>query len=80
MLAPIHVSIVELGQVLSSFDELFILRRSDLLEGDTSSYMNFISGPIRSADIEQTLITGVRGPREVHMALKEQLGLRSGAV
>lgn len=80
LLVHIRVAIVELGQVLPSLDELFILRRSDLLERDTSSYMNIISGPSRSPDIEQTLITGVHGSREVHMALQEQRGSRSGVV
>jgi L-lactate dehydrogenase complex protein LldG len=69
LLPPVHVAVVERGQVLPSLDELFVLHRSDLLGGEPASYMNIISGPSRSADIEQTLVTGVHGPREAHLLL-----------
>ena len=69
LLPPIHVAVVEKGQVLPSLDELFTLRRHAFLRDDGGSYMNIISGPSRSADIEQTLVTGVHGPREAHMVL-----------
>ena len=69
LLPPVHVAVVEKGQVLPSLDELFTLRRNDFLQGDLGSYMNLITGPSRSADIEYTLVTGVHGPGEVHMVL-----------
>lgn len=69
LLPPVHIAIVELGQVLPSLDELFTLRRTDFLEGNLGSYMNLITGPSRSADIEYKLVTGVHGPGEVHMVL-----------
>ena len=69
LLPPVHVAVVERGQVLPSLDELFAVRRQSHLAGDGGSYMNVISGPSRSADIEQTLVTGVHGPGEVHMVL-----------
>jgi len=69
LLPPIHIAIVERGQVLPTLDELFTLRRRDFLDGNLGSYMNLISGPSRSADIEYTLVTGVHGPGEVHMIL-----------
>ncbi|MCX8212981.1 MAG: LUD domain-containing protein [SAR202 cluster bacterium] len=60
---------VQRGQVLPSLDELFTLRRRAALAEETSSYMNIISGPSRTGDIDQTIVTGVHGPREVHMIL-----------
>lgn len=69
LLPPVHIAVVESGQVLPSLDELFTLRRQDFLNGDLGSYMNLISGPSRSADIEYQLVTGVHGPGEVHMIL-----------
>ena len=47
-----------------------LLKRQEFLEkGDWGSYMSFITGPSRTADIEQTLTIGVHGPKEVHMVL-----------
>jgi L-lactate utilization protein LutC len=66
---PVHVAIVKRGQVLPSLDELFTLRRREALIDGPSRYMNIISGPSRSGDIDQTIVTGVHGPREVHMIL-----------
>lgn len=66
---PVHIAVVKSGQVLPSLDELFTLRRQDFLTGDIGSYLNLISGPSRSADIEYQLVTGVHGPGEVHMIL-----------
>ena len=69
LLPPVHVAVVELGQILPSLDELFTLQRRDFLDGSLGSYMTLITGPSRSADIEYTLVTGVHGPGDVHMVL-----------
>ncbi len=69
LLPPVHVAVVELGQVLPSLDELFALLRERFGDGDPESYMNIITGPSRSADIEYQLVTGVHGPGEVHMVI-----------
>ena len=69
LLPPVHVAVVQRGEVLPSLDELFTLQRRDFLAGEMGSYMTLISGPSRSADIENTLVTGVHGPGEVHMVL-----------
>jgi L-lactate utilization protein LutC len=69
LLPPVHVALVERDQVLPGLDELFTLRRRDFLEGRQPGYMNLISGPSRSGDIDQTLVTGVHGPGEVHLVL-----------
>ena len=69
LLPPVHVAVVRRGQVLPGLDELFALQRLDHIEGALGSYLNIITGPSRSADIEHTLVTGVHGPGEVHMVL-----------
>ena len=69
LLPPVHVAVVRRGEVLPGLDELFALQRLDYIEGDLGSYLNIITGPSRSADIEHTLVTGVHGPGEVHMVL-----------
>ncbi len=69
LVPPVHVAVVETSSVLPGLDELFTLLRRDYGRENWTSYVNIISGPSRSADIEYTLVTGVHGPGEVHLVL-----------
>lgn len=71
LLPPIHVAIVRPEDVVDSLDDIFALRRLAYHRGggDMGSYLNFITGPSRTADIEQTLVIGVHGPAEAHMVI-----------
>ena len=68
---PIHVALVRRQEVLESLEDYFILQRLayHLGQGDMGNYTNFITGPSRTADIEQTLVIGVHGPKEAHMVI-----------
>ena len=76
---PVHVAIVRPQDVIGTLDDLFTLRRLEFYRngkpessGDMGSYLNFITGPSRTADIEQTIVVGVHGPKEVHLVMLEQ--------
>ena len=69
LVPAVHVAVVERGSVMPGLDELFTLLRRDYGREHWTSYVNIISGPSRSADIEYTLVTGVHGPGEVHLVL-----------
>ena len=67
VLPPVFVALVEPDRVLPTLDDLFALLGSSLTGGTASRYAGIITGPSRSADIEQTVTVGVHGPGEVHM-------------
>lgn len=71
LVPPVHIALVRPEEVLESLDDLFLLRRLEYHQrgGEMGSYLNFITGPSRTADIEMTIVEGVHGPKEVHMVL-----------
>ncbi len=64
ILPEVHLTVVEEDRVLSGLGELLAA-----LEGDLPSAVAIVSGPSRSADIEQVLALGVHGPREEHVVI-----------
>jgi L-lactate utilization protein LutC len=66
LLPPVHIAVVPKERVLSGLDELFtILPRP----AEQTSSMVLITGPSRTADIEQILVRGVHGPGEIHVVV-----------
>jgi L-lactate dehydrogenase complex protein LldG len=64
LLPDVHVSLLREDRILPGLDELFAAVGADL-----PSALAIVTGPSRSADIEQTLTIGVHGPGEVHVVL-----------
>jgi L-lactate dehydrogenase complex protein LldG len=64
LLPFVHVSILREDRILPGLEELFAA-----VGGDLPSALAIVTGPSRSADIEQTLVVGVHGPGEVHVVL-----------
>lgn len=63
LLPPVHVAVVPRERILTGLDELLT---EIPLPADRSSSMLLITGPSRTADIEQILVRGVHGPGEIH--------------
>jgi L-lactate utilization protein LutC len=59
LLPPAHIAVVPRGRILTGLDELFSLIPNP---ADRTSSMVLITGPSRTADIEQILVRGVHGP------------------
>ncbi len=66
LLPPVHIAIVPAERILSGLDELYMLVPKP---SDISSSMVLITGPSRTADIEQLLVRGVHGPGEIHVVV-----------
>jgi L-lactate utilization protein LutC len=66
LLPPAHIAVVPVSRLLESLDEL-LLRVPKPAAGTSS--MVLITGPSRTADIEQILVRGVHGPGEVTVIL-----------
>ena len=64
LLPAVHVTLLREDRILPGLDELFAALGKDL-----PSALAIVTGPSRSADIEQKLVVGVHGPGEVHVVL-----------
>jgi L-lactate dehydrogenase complex protein LldG len=65
LLPPIHVTVLDADHILPGLPELF-----RALGGELPSALAIVTGPSRSADIEQKLVIGVHGPGEVHIVIR----------
>jgi len=67
LLPETHVAVVERSRIVPGMEEAWQLMRTEL--GQPPRAVNFISGPSRTADIEQTVTLGAHGPYRVHVVL-----------
>ncbi len=71
-LPPVHIALFGIDKVVATLDDAVAMLRMLPRSGTgqlMTSYVNWITGPSRSADIEQSLAIGVHGPREMHCVI-----------
>lgn len=69
LLPPVHVAVIPQSRMVANLDELLTLVPKP---ADITSSMVLITGPSRTADIEQILVRGVHGPGEVYAVIVEE--------
>lgn len=69
LLPPVHIAIFPSGRILTGLDELLTVLPNP---ASRSSSMVLITGPSRTADIEQILVRGVHGPGEIYAVIVEE--------
>lgn len=69
LLPETHIAVVPVSRIVPAMEEGFALLRAE--HGELPRAVNFVSGPSRTGDIEQTIVLGAHGPYRVHLILVE---------
>ena len=67
LLPQTHIAIVPASRIVAAHEDAFALMRAE--RGELPRAVNFVSGPSRTGDIEQTIVLGAHGPYRVHVII-----------
>ncbi|MBX3660850.1 MAG: lactate utilization protein C [Burkholderiales bacterium] len=67
LLPETHIAVLRRDRIVAGMEDAWALLRSE--SAGLPRAVNFISGPSRTADIEQTVTLGAHGPYRVHILL-----------
>ena len=67
LLPETHIAVVRKDRIVRTMEDAFALMRAEVGEPPHATF--FVSGPSRTADIEQTIVIGAHGPYRVHVVL-----------
>ncbi len=70
LLPETHIAVVPAARIVAHMEHAWDLARTELRELPRA--VNFVSGPSRTADIDQTIVVGAHGPYRVHVILVRQ--------
>ncbi len=64
-----HTILIAASDIVGSYEEAWDRLREIYGEGILPRTVNLISGPSRTADIEQTIVRGAHGPKRLHVVI-----------
>ncbi|WP_169543736.1 LutC/YkgG family protein [Sneathiella aquimaris] len=64
-----HIAVLNISDMKGSYEEAWDALRDKMGDQGLPRTVNLISGPSRTADIEQRLIMGAHGPKRLHVIL-----------
>ena len=76
LVPPVHVAVVPTNRLLGTYEESWAILRARGAGAGKELFMpravNWITGPSRTADIEQTLLLGAHGPQRLFIVLVDE--------
>jgi len=68
-LPDVAMVVIDAGDIVGDFETAWDRLREKFTPGSMPRTVNMITGPSRTADIEQTLLLGAHGPRRFHVII-----------
>lgn len=67
-----HIVVIAADRIFGPYEAIWQALRRDYGDRQMPRTVNLISGPSRTADIEQTMVMGAHGPRRLHVLIVEE--------
>lgn len=73
-LPPVHIIVLKSEDISGSYEDAWarireVVSSKDHVDGLIPRTVNFITGPSRTGDIQQTLLLGIHGPQRLHIVI-----------
>ena len=66
-----HIVVLRAGDIAGDYESVWAKIRMSYGKGEMPRTVNYVTGPSRSGDIEQKLLLGAHGPRNLHVVIVE---------
>lgn len=66
-----HIVVLHASDLVADLESVWVRVRKKFGKGEMPRTVNFVTGPSRSGDIEQTILLGAHGPRALHIVVVE---------